>query len=183
MAVAAKVPVPRTAKRRKVAVVAIIAALITFTGLKARSAEAKNFEESLRKAQDTVKVGKTLEEEGGELEEEERQTVGRQQIDLDVKLERKEALLEQRVKQTEQLLVNEEKELDDELPTVEREAGDRIKNERMEVEAERERLRAEELQIRQSERRIGEEVRRLRRDRALRVFNVLPAFQVLLGQR
>eukprot|EP00435_Cladocopium_sp_Y103_P059807 s467_g21.t1 len=147
----------------------------------------EDWPESLRKAQDTVKMGKTLEEEGVKVQEEERETIGREQIELDMKLEKKEAVLEERVRRTERLLQQEEKELDDELPAIEREAAGekvkQIKNERQEVEAERERLRMEELEIRQSERRIDEEVRRLRRDRALRVFNVLPAFKVLLGPR
>lgn len=119
------------------------------------------------------------------VKEEERETIGREQIDLDMKLEKKEAVLEERVRRTERLLQQEEKELDDELPAIEREAGGekvkQLKDEKLQVEAARERLRAEELEIRQSERRIDEEVRRLRRDRALRVFNVLPAFKVLLG--
>mmetsp|Transcript_102689 Transcript_102689/g.143121 ORF Transcript_102689/g.143121 Transcript_102689/m.143121 type:complete len:194 (+) Transcript_102689:65-646(+) len=177
---------PRHAKRRKLASVVLITVLVTFLGLKARSAEIANYEESLRKAEDAVKMGKSLEEEGGKLQEEERATIGRQELELDVNLERKEAVLEERVRKTERLLQEEEKELDNELPAIEREAVQekvkKIKDERQEVEQERQRLSLEEVEIRQSERRIDEEVRRLRRDRALRVFNVLPAFQVLLGQ-
>eukprot|EP00913_Durusdinium_trenchii_P022957 g21556.t1 len=172
-----------------------------------------------------MKMGKTLEEEGGKLQEEERQTIGKEQLDLDVKLEKKEAKLEEQVREAQQLLAKEEKALE-ELPTLEAleknvgcriatveefleqaEKVTKVQSEKVLMEEERQRLKLEELEIKKSERRIDEEherriptdeteeknllestsvlsvqeVKRLRRDRALRVFNVLPAFGNLLG--
>ena len=56
-----------------------VAALVTYTGLRVRAAGLSKevYEESLKKAESTVKIGKSLEEEGGKLQAEEQDTIGR----------------------------------------------------------------------------------------------------------
>ena len=67
---------------------------MTYTGLRVRALGLSKevYEESLKKAESTVKMGQSLEEEGGQLQAEEERTIGRKELDLDVDLEQKARL-------------------------------------------------------------------------------------------
>ncbi|CAJ1448068.1 unnamed protein product [Effrenium voratum] len=121
---------------------------------------------------------KSLEEEGGKLQDEERETIGKLQLDLDVGLEAKEAQLEEKVREVERQLQLQEKVMDDEYQEFQGEAprAKKLQDEKLLLREERVRLEKEEQEIRSSERRIDEEVKKLRRDRALRAGAQEPLF-------
>eukprot|EP00437_Effrenium_voratum_P013069 CAMPEP_0181447550 /NCGR_PEP_ID=MMETSP1110-20121109/26680_1 /TAXON_ID=174948 /ORGANISM="Symbiodinium sp., Strain CCMP421" /LENGTH=190 /DNA_ID=CAMNT_0023571667 /DNA_START=89 /DNA_END=661 /DNA_ORIENTATION=+ len=181
-------PVPRQQRRRKAAVVAAVLLLATITGLNLRAVaqepSAADVDESLQKAEAVVAQGKNLEQEGTNLEGQEKSTISKQNPDEDEILEREEKVLEDRVRQTEYLLAEQEEVLDKRLSNLEVNKAlanrvQKVQEEKESLRLERQRLLNEEQDLRRSEFRLEEEARRLRRDKAIRVFNIVPAFQFL----
>jgi len=136
----------------------------------------------LSQAEQTLKEGKKLEEEGLLLEAQESKVLGQPDIASEELLERKEEKLTQKIRVAEKKILKEEEELElgrSELQTAE----ELIKKKVLEVEKEKltlqqefDRLKKEEEEILASEERLNQDMR-TRRDRAPRVFNIIPALQ------
>jgi len=176
---------PGLARRYLASAVAMASVLSSTRKVSAVPKSISQEDKALVQAERTVKQGRKLEEEGLLLEAEESSVLGEKDVSKEEQLERKEERLTLKIKDTERKLLKERADIERGLNDL-RTEEELIKKKVEEAEQEQKtlaeeytRLQLEEEQLLASEDRLNQDIFRQRRDRAPRVFNIIPAMQEL----